>query len=219
MNAETILALAASFEKLAKKPKSWKKKPRGWKQKSVKQYSKTMMSGKKHPFDACVKKMKGKVDSPEGFCASVKDQYKGDTSWRSKEQKKNKKGKKKSQLWVDLEKLAVELGEQPIQHVPVLEHWSVDSDRRIKAMNPRKPGKVIQTSPVVSMDRDIVTTMSGSKYRLGTPSGAWLGHRASIGDPVDMDDPFGLKQEEIGQEEVGQEGMDPERESNRGELG
>jgi hypothetical protein len=106
MNAETILALAASFEKLAKKPQSWKKKPKGWKQKSVKQYSKTMMEGKKHPFDACVKKMKGKVDSPEGFCASVKDQYKGTTDWRSKEQKKKKKSKKKSELDLALEKMA-----------------------------------------------------------------------------------------------------------------
>jgi hypothetical protein len=94
MDAKTILSLAASFEKLAKKPQSWKKKPRGWKQKSVKQYSETMMKGKKHPFADCVKKMKGKVDNPEAFCASVKDQFKGTTEWRSTEQKKKKKSKK-----------------------------------------------------------------------------------------------------------------------------
>ena len=84
MDAKTILVLATLFEKVAKKPKSWKDKPPGWKEKSVKQYSNTMMKGKKHPFEACVKKMKGKVDNPEGFCASVKDWH--EPGWRTKKQ-------------------------------------------------------------------------------------------------------------------------------------
>jgi hypothetical protein len=107
MDSAKLFAFASEFEKLAKKPQSWKKKPRGWKEKSVKQYSKTMMEGKKHPFTECVKTMKGKVDDPEAFCASVKDQYKGTTSWRSTEQKKKKKDKKKkADRLLSLEKLA-----------------------------------------------------------------------------------------------------------------
>ena len=94
MAYEELLALASAFEVVAKK-KPWSKKPHGWKQKSVKQYSKTMMGGEKHPFSECVKKMRGHVDNPEGFCASVKDIHKDTKKWRSTEKlkNKNKKGK------------------------------------------------------------------------------------------------------------------------------
>ncbi len=35
-------------------------------------------------FDACVKRMAGKVDDPEAYCASIKDRAWGSTLWRGK---------------------------------------------------------------------------------------------------------------------------------------
>lgn len=74
MDYNKVYSFAEAFESLAKQP--WTKKPHGWKGKSVKQYSKTMMGGEKHPFTECVNKMKGKVDDPKRFCGSVKAIYK-----------------------------------------------------------------------------------------------------------------------------------------------
>ena len=68
-------------------------KPKGWSDKSVKKYSKTFSSKMKGNvkskdfFDKCVKKMQGKIDSPEGFCASLKDEAHGSTYWRVKGKK------------------------------------------------------------------------------------------------------------------------------------
>ena len=68
-------------------------KPEGWTDKSIKKYSKTFtdkMKGNvksKDFFDKCVKKMQGKVDSPEGFCAALKDEAHGSTFWRGKGKK------------------------------------------------------------------------------------------------------------------------------------
>lgn len=65
-------------------------KPKGWSDKSVKKYSKTFtekMKGtvkSKDFFNKCVKKMQGKVDNPEGFCAALKDEAYGSTGWRGK---------------------------------------------------------------------------------------------------------------------------------------
>jgi len=65
-------------------------KPEGWNDKSIKKYSKTFTSKMKGNvkskdfFDKCVKKMKGKVDNPEGFCAALKDEAHGSTFWRGK---------------------------------------------------------------------------------------------------------------------------------------
>ncbi len=72
------------LESLAKKKPRWGK-PKGWTEKSVDQFSKKMMGGKKHPHKSCVEKMKGKVDDPEAFCAKLKDVHKGSTSWRKEE--------------------------------------------------------------------------------------------------------------------------------------
>jgi len=66
-------------------------KPKGWTGKSVKKYSSTFSSKMKGNvkskgfFDKCVKKMQGKVDSPEGFCAALKDEAYGSTYWRGKD--------------------------------------------------------------------------------------------------------------------------------------
>ena len=68
-------------------------KPKGWTDKSIKKYSKTFSSNMKGNvkskdfFDKCVKKMQGKIDSPEGFCASLKDEAHGSTYWRGKGKK------------------------------------------------------------------------------------------------------------------------------------
>lgn len=71
----------------------FEKKPEGWTDNSIKKYSKTFSSRMKGDvkskdfFDKCVKKMQGKVDSPEGFCASLKDEAHGSTYWRGKGKK------------------------------------------------------------------------------------------------------------------------------------
>lgn len=68
-------------------------KPEGWTDKSIKKYTKTFTSRMKGTaktkdfFDKCVKKMQGKVDNPEGFCASLKDEAHGSTYWRGKGKK------------------------------------------------------------------------------------------------------------------------------------
>ncbi|MHA1872728.1 MAG: hypothetical protein ACTSVB_01330 [Candidatus Heimdallarchaeaceae archaeon] len=64
--------------------------PRGWDNDSVKKFGKTLskrMKGgvkSKGFFDKCVKKMRGKVENPQGFCAGVKDETYGSTGWRGK---------------------------------------------------------------------------------------------------------------------------------------
>ncbi len=66
-------------------------KPAGWTDKSVKKYTKTFSKKMKGTakslkfFDKCVKKMQGKVDNPEGFCAALKDEAHGSTYWRGKD--------------------------------------------------------------------------------------------------------------------------------------
>jgi len=65
--------------------------PKGWTQASVKKFamtlSKDMKGGPKSEgfFNKCVKKMEGKVDNPEGFCAAIKDEVYSSTYWRGKD--------------------------------------------------------------------------------------------------------------------------------------
>ena len=65
----------------------WHELPRGWKQSSLKKFSKSL-TGKKATqkgfFDKCVKRMRGKIDNPEGFCAATKDEVSGSTFWTGK---------------------------------------------------------------------------------------------------------------------------------------
>jgi hypothetical protein len=65
-------------------------KTAGWTKSSVEKFGKTIGSpvDKSGFFDACVMKMKSKVNDPDGFCASLKDKYYGTTEWRGKEKKK-----------------------------------------------------------------------------------------------------------------------------------
>jgi len=70
--------------------------PKGWTQKSLSKFSKSL-TGKKATqkgfFDKCVKRMKGKLDNPEAFCASVKDERHGSTFWRGKGKTPQQAGK------------------------------------------------------------------------------------------------------------------------------
>ncbi len=65
-------------------------KTAGWTKSSVEKFGNTIGKGpgEKGFFDACVLKMKRKVDDPEGFCASLKDKYYGNTKWRGNGDKK-----------------------------------------------------------------------------------------------------------------------------------
>lgn len=62
-------------------------KTAGWDKSSVKKFGDSIGKnpGEKGFFDACVSKMGSKMDDPNGFCASLKDTYYGDTKWRGKE--------------------------------------------------------------------------------------------------------------------------------------
>ena len=79
--------------------------PKGWNRKSVKKWTNTLAkeevnaATKKGFFDKCVKKMKGKVQNPEGLCAAAKDEAHGSTYWRGKDKssKEIKKDVKKHQ--------------------------------------------------------------------------------------------------------------------------
>lgn len=69
----------------------WKDLPKGWTEKSVKKFAKSLAGkavGKEGFFDACVKEMKGNVDDPEAFCASIKDEVLNTTYWRGDSPKK-----------------------------------------------------------------------------------------------------------------------------------
>jgi len=71
----------------------WGAYPKGWDRGSVQKFAKSLTkeTGKspddKGWFDACVKKIKGKLSDPEAFCASVRDEAKGTTMWRGKHKK------------------------------------------------------------------------------------------------------------------------------------
>lgn len=81
----------------------FEKNPRGWDKASLKKYmntfTKRMKGGVKAEgfFDKCVEKIKGKVENPEGFCASLKDEAYGSTGWRGK-------GKKPAEVAKDVKK-------------------------------------------------------------------------------------------------------------------
>lgn len=65
-------------------------KTAGWTKASVEKFGKAIGAapGKPGFHKACTLKMKGKVDDPEAFCASLKDTYYGDTKWRGKGKEK-----------------------------------------------------------------------------------------------------------------------------------
>lgn len=77
----------------------FKNYPKGWNRTSVRKFVKTISKtiGKepdeKGWFDACVNEMEDEMgDGAKGFCASCRDEYFGQTKWRSGD-KTIKKGK------------------------------------------------------------------------------------------------------------------------------
>lgn len=64
------------------KGNKWKKMPKGWTSKSRKEYYQSIGG-----FDECLKDMKGKMEDPGAFCASLKDRVQG-KGWRKKKRKK-----------------------------------------------------------------------------------------------------------------------------------
>lgn len=77
------------FEKYLLNEKSWESKPKGWTEDSIKKYASTLAKtvgikpDEKGFFDAWVSKMEKHLGKGvQGFCASVKDKYIGNTKWR-----------------------------------------------------------------------------------------------------------------------------------------
>jgi len=70
--------------------------PKGWTQDSIKKFSKSL-TGKEGTkegfFKKCVERMKDKMENPEGFCASIKDELHGSTYWRGKGKTPQQAGK------------------------------------------------------------------------------------------------------------------------------
>ena len=100
MDYKELTKLAFLYLEAAKKKDKDKKDDKkdgkkSKKKKGLKPAADGMMKGKAHPWQHCYNKMKGKVDSPEAFCAKMKDVHKGTTDWRSTEGLKKKKKKKK----------------------------------------------------------------------------------------------------------------------------
>src|SRR6056297_2182317 len=70
--------------------KGFKNYPKGWNRSSVRKFAKTISKNidkdtdEKGWFNACVRKMEPEMgDGAKGFCASVRDEYFGQTKWRS----------------------------------------------------------------------------------------------------------------------------------------
>jgi len=86
-----MIVMASYSPQMPQLESGFKKYPKGWNQDSVKKFgrslSKNMKGGVKSKgfFDKCVKKMQGKIDNPEGFCASIKDEAYESTHWRGKD--------------------------------------------------------------------------------------------------------------------------------------
>ncbi len=89
----------------------FERNPKGWDKNSLKKYmntfTKRMKGGVKAAgfFDKCVEKIKDKVENPEGFCASLKDEAYGSTGWRGKDKspKEISKDIKKAKFKVEAE--------------------------------------------------------------------------------------------------------------------
>lgn len=74
----------------------WSGTPKGWTPESIKKFGQSLVKGgatKEDFFKKCVEKMKDKMDKPEAFCASVKDEVHGSTFWRGKGKTPQQAGK------------------------------------------------------------------------------------------------------------------------------
>jgi hypothetical protein len=72
----------------------WKNLPEGWDEESVKKFAKSLKdegldsNNKKEWFEGCTNKIKGVINDPEAFCASVLDTIERNPYWRGKSSKK-----------------------------------------------------------------------------------------------------------------------------------
>lgn len=89
VRASTFFAQAAEVAgiKTAAKWAAWDKLPKGWTQDSLKSMWETITGDVKHKVTKCIKKMKGKLDDPGAFCASLADKM--DPGWRSRDKDKD----------------------------------------------------------------------------------------------------------------------------------
>lgn len=82
--AKRLVALAEALV-AGERTAQWEKLPKGWTEDSLKSFWSSMTGNAAHKMTQCVKRMEGKVDDAEAFCASLKDKILGTTSWRGKE--------------------------------------------------------------------------------------------------------------------------------------
>lgn len=71
------------LRQVGKEAAKWKSLPKGWTQKSVDKFWGTLTGDVKHKVTKCIKEMKGDVDDPGAFCASLADKVEG-PEWRSR---------------------------------------------------------------------------------------------------------------------------------------
>lgn len=64
-----LTAQARALHDVEAKP--WGELPKGWTQESLRKMWGSLTGDRKHKITACMKKMKGKVDDPGAFCASL----------------------------------------------------------------------------------------------------------------------------------------------------
>jgi hypothetical protein len=64
----------------------WQSLPRGWTKDSLKKFWDSLTGDAQHKVTACMDKMKGKLDDPGAFCASLKDKVTGSTAWRGEKE-------------------------------------------------------------------------------------------------------------------------------------
>jgi len=75
------------FREYLEEKVGWNNLPQGWTEKSVEKFAKSLAgkeATKKGFFNKWMEKIKGHLDDPEAFCASLKDQVFGSTMWRGK---------------------------------------------------------------------------------------------------------------------------------------
>jgi len=104
--SDHLLVHMLASEKRVAKP--WGKLPKGWDKKSLEKYWDSLTGDVKHKVTKCIDRMKGHIDDPGAFCASLADKVTGTTKWRNKDWKKKHMSSEQRDLSED-EELAREL--------------------------------------------------------------------------------------------------------------
>jgi hypothetical protein len=83
VHISTIPLKLAGFNK----KEAWDKLPKGWDASSRDKYAKSMShENREGPVSTCMDKIKGHIDDPGAFCASLHDKVTGTTKWRGKKE-------------------------------------------------------------------------------------------------------------------------------------